>query len=141
MTLEQIDNFKSDFKVIAEYFHALANKEDYHPSDKKLDHPEEVIDMISVLSGDERFREEYNSIINNNQGGVTMCEIYDKIEQKGYNKGVVEGRVEGRAEGEAKGFLKALVGLVKDKILTMSEAASRANMTVEEFEKQYAIYA
>ena len=43
-----------------------------------------------------------------------------------------------RAESEAKGILKTLVSLVKDGILTLSEAAKRANMTVEDFEKQSA---
>ena len=43
-----------------------------------------------------------------------------------------------RAESEAKGILKTLVSLVKDGILTLSEAAKRENMTVEDFEKQSA---
>lgn len=45
-----------------------------------------------------------------------------------------EGRKEGRAEGMAEGFLNALISLVKDGILTLSDAAKRANMTVAEFE-------
>ena len=125
MTKEQIEKFHSDFKVIAEFFHALNNGEDYHPTDQKLNHPEEVIDMISVFSGDERFRDEYNSMTDENkEGGVTMCEIYDKIQQDGI------------AIGEARGILKTLVELVKDGILTLAEPAGRANMTVEEFESQ-----
>ena len=43
-----------------------------------------------------------------------------------------------RAEERAKGILETLVSLVKDGILTLSEAAKRANMTVEDFEKQSA---
>ena len=57
-----------------------------------------------------------------------MCEIYDQI--------LKEGEAKGRAEGEAKGFLKALIGLVKDGILTLADAAKRAGMTVEEFEAE-----
>ena len=45
--------------------------------------------------------------------------------------------IRGQEEYE-KGFLKALVDLVKDGLLTLSEAAKRANMTVEDFEKQSA---
>ena len=40
------------------------------------------------------------------------------------------------ANGETKGILSTLVGLVKDKILTIPQAAQRANMTVEEFEEK-----
>ncbi|MBR2175544.1 MAG: hypothetical protein IJ861_01180, partial [Clostridia bacterium] len=85
------------------------------------EYPEEVIDMISVFSGDERFRDEYNSMTDETkQGGVSMCEIYDKIQQ----------------EGEARGILKTLVSLVKKGIITLAQAAEQANMTVEEFEIQ-----
>ncbi|MBR2175485.1 MAG: hypothetical protein IJ861_00885, partial [Clostridia bacterium] len=94
-----------------------------------LEYPEEVIDMISVFSGDERFRDEYNSMTDETkQGGVSMCEIYDKIQQ--------EGITIGKAEGRKEGILMTLVELVKDGILTLAEAAKRANMTVEEFEIQ-----
>ena len=43
-----------------------------------------------------------------------------------------------RAEERTKGILETLVSLVKDGILTLSEAAKRANMTVEDLEKQSA---
>ena len=51
-------------------------------------------------------------------------------EQEGYEKG--------EADGEKKGFLKALVGLVKNGLLTITQAAEQANMTVEDFEIQSA---
>lgn len=134
MSAEQIELFKSDFKAIAEFFYALNNRTVYHPTEQILDYPEEVIDMISIFSGDERFRNEYNSM--NGKGGITMCEIYDQILKEGEAKGRAEGEAKGRAEGEAKGFLKALIGLVKDGILTLADAAKRAGMTVEEFEAE-----
>ena len=39
----------------------------------------------------------------------------------------------GRAEGRIEGVLKTLVQLVKDGILTLSEAAKRADMTTDDF--------
>lgn len=51
-----------------------------------------------------------------------------------YEKGLITGK----SEGEKIGFLKALVQLVKDGILTLAEAAKRANMTVEDFKIQTA---
>lgn len=47
---------------------------------------------------------------------------------------LAEQREEGRAEGKIEGILTTLLELVKDNILTLSDAAKRANMTVEEFE-------
>jgi hypothetical protein len=41
----------------------------------------------------------------------------------------MEGRKEGRKEGIKEGKLQTLFDLVKDGILTVSEAAKRANMT------------
>ena len=37
--------------------------------------------------------------------------------------------------GEKIGMIKTLIALVKDGILSLAEAAKRANMTVDEFEK------
>ena len=46
---------------------------------------------------------------------------------------VIEGI---RNDGIEEGFLKALIGRVKDGILTIADAAKRANMTVPEFEEK-----
>ncbi len=46
-----------------------------------------------------------------------------------------EGRAEGKAEGKAEGIMSTLNMLVQDKILTLAEAAKRANMSVEAFTK------
>ena len=116
-----------DFKVIAEFFHALGNGEEYHPSSQILEYPEEVIDMISVFSKDKRFRDEYNAISEETkQGGISMCEIYDKIQADGIAQGI--------AQGEELGMLRTLAGLVKDGLLSLAEAAKRAKMTPKDFE-------
>ena len=57
-----------------------------------------------------------------------MCEAIEGIR----NDGIEEGRAEGRAEGA----LTILVSLVKDGIITIADAAKRANMTVAEFESK-----
>ena len=51
-------------------------------------------------------------------------------EQEGYQKG--------EADGEKRGTLRTLLGLVKDGLLTITQAAERASMTVEDFEIQSA---
>ena len=53
-------------------------------------------------------------------------------EQK--EEGREQGLEEGRAEGRAEGGLMMLVNLVKDGLLTVSQAAEKVNMTVPEFE-------
>ena len=49
-------------------------------------------------------------------------------------EGWIEGREEGREEGRAEGGLAMLVRLVKDGLLTVTQAADKVNMTVPEFE-------
>ena len=53
---------------------------------------------------------------------VDMCEAIEGI------------RNDAREEGREEGVLKTLVDLVKDGILTLADAAKRANMSVSEFE-------
>ena len=131
MQPEQIKKFKSDFRAIAEFFYALNNGLEYHPSDQVLKYPEETLDMISVFSDDERFRDEYNAIKATQKGEITMCEIYDKILMEGEAKGEAKGRAKGRAEGR----LSVLTDLVRNGIITITQAAEQEKMPVEEFSK------
>ncbi len=53
--------------------------------------------------------------------------------EEGRVKGLEEGRVKGLEEGRAEGQIQTLYSLVKDEILTLSDAAKRAGMTEKEF--------
>ena len=80
-----------------------------------------------------------------------MCEVLDRVEARGVEKGRLEGiekgRLEGRIEGIEKGrregiqegklegAVTTLASLVKDGILSIEDAAKRANMSVEVFKK------
>ncbi len=58
-----------------------------------------------------------------------MCEISEKWYR--------EGQTDGEKRGEKKGIRETLFSLVKDGILSMTDAAKRANMNVSDFEKAY----
>ncbi len=68
-----------------------------------------------------------------------MCEVLDRVEARGVEKGRLEGIEKGRLEGIQKGRLEGavttLASLVKDGILSIEDAAKRANMSVEMFKK------
>lgn len=55
--------------------------------------------------------------------------------REGMEKGIEEGRAKGIEEGIAKGVLSSLVSLVKDGLISVSEAAKRADMSEEDFKK------
>lgn len=55
--------------------------------------------------------------------------------REGMEKGMEEGRARGIEEGRAEGVLSSLVSLVKDGLISVSEAAKRADMSEESFKK------
>ena len=61
-----------------------------------------------------------------NEGVSEMCKAIEELQET--------ARVEGRAEGRAEGMLETLVSLVKDGILSLTEAARRYNVSISEFE-------
>ncbi len=51
-------------------------------------------------------------------------------------EGREEGRKEGRAEGRAEGRIDLLLSLVKDGVLSVVDAATRAGISPDEFSKK-----
>ncbi len=112
---ETVQMFQSDFKVVADYFVQMQKNRDYKPSQQIIEHVDELLKIMSVLTGDSRFEE---AQIQPKGGAVTMCEVLDRVEQRG----LVKGRAEGRAEGmfEAVAFGGCAVSFAA-KALDMSE--------------------
>jgi len=69
----------------------------------------------------------------------TMKEIYEIFEEESKDVWIKEGRKEGRKEGKKEGIkegaINILLTLVKDGIISIEEAAKRANISVSKFEK------
>ena len=84
---------------------------------------------MSAMTGDNRFEETVNEL--KGKENVNMCEVLDRVEARGVEK----GRIEGRREGKLEGAVTTLASLVKDGILSIEDAAKRANMSVEVFKK------
>ncbi len=65
-----------------------------------------------------------------------MCEAIKGIFERGRAEGRAEGKAEGKAEERAAGeerLVNVLAEFVKDGIVTVSEAAKRAQMTESDF--------
>ena len=99
LSKKQTELFKSDFRVVADYFVQMRENNDYNPGREKLEHLEEVLQLLTILTGDRRFEEavyENNHLVS---GGVNnMCDVLDRI--------VAKGKAEGKAEGEIIGAIK-----------------------------------
>jgi len=100
---------------------------------------DELLMLMSAMTNDYRFEETINEV--KGKEYVTMCEVLDRVEargiEKGMEKGIAKGREEGIKEGIKKGIkegtVQVLISLVKDGILSISDAARRAGMSEESF--------
>ena len=98
MSREQVNRFKSDFRVVADYFVQKRESGDYVPSPERLEHVQATLQLLSVMTRDHRFEEVYNESAD--KGEVrNMCEVLDRVELKGRTRGRMEGRAEGKLEG------------------------------------------
>ena len=60
-----------------------------------------------------------------------MCNLSDLVEERGIRKGMELGLEQGLEQGRQE----AILGLVRDGLLELSEAAKRLGMSEEEFVK------
>ena len=88
-----ISMFKSDFKIIAEYFRAKRLNQKYKGSQEKLKHANETLKMFSALTGDNSFEKVYNEG-NSKKGGITMCDVVERIRDEGITEGILEGKAD-----------------------------------------------
>lgn len=117
---EQVAMFRSDFKFVADYFVQLRTTKDYVPSKETIEHVDAVLKIMSVLTKDRRFEE----VQQDGMEVKNMCEVLDRAENRGIQQGIQQGIIE------------ILAALLKDGILTLEEAASRAGMTKEDFQNK-----
>jgi hypothetical protein len=98
LSREQVSLFKSDFKIVADYFVQKRERGDYTPAPDKLEHIEATLRLLSVMTRDTRFEEVLND--SDNPGEVrNMCDVLDRVEMRGRAEGRAEGKAEGIAEG------------------------------------------
>lgn len=124
---EKIDMFKSDFRILADYLYQMRVNKDYVAGDTVIEHVDELLMLMSAMTKDYRFEETINGVKGKER--VTMCEVLDRVEARGMEKGIARGREEGIKEGT----INVLISLVKDGILSISDAAKRADMSEERF--------
>ena len=122
---EKINLFKSDFRILADYLYQMRVNKDYIADETTIEHVEELLTLMSAMTGDNRFEETINDLKGKEK--INMCEVLDRVEARGIEKGI--------EQGVKRGTINTLISLVNDGILSSYEAALRANMSVEDFEK------
>ena len=118
--------FKSDFKIIAEYFRAKRLNQKYKGSKEKLKHANETLKMFSALTGDNSFEKVYNEG-NSKKGGITMCDVVERIRD--------DGRTEGRIEGRTEEQERIIMNLIESNAGTIEQIAAWVKLPVKEVQK------
>ena len=112
LTEEQISHFRSDFKVVANFFVQKRKNRDYIPDDPtEIRHVDEVLKLLQVMTGDRR----YEKIFRKKKEGVhSMCDVAERLEQMGIAKGIKIGRNEGKTEGKIEGKILVYRNLCRE---------------------------
>ena len=111
---KQVELFKSDFKIVADYFVQMRTNKDYKPSPQKIRHVHEVVQFMAIFTKDNSFEEFQNLYVKGEE--ITMTELLDKVE----------------ARGEARGEFNTLYKQIKKGILTVEQAANSIDKSVQE---------
>ena len=90
---EKITLFKSDFRILVDYLYQIRTNNSYCPKDYIIKHIDELLTLMSVMTGDKRFEDSINEA--NEKEARYMCEVLDIIENRGIEKGLEQGRQEG----------------------------------------------
>lgn len=101
---DKLDNFHSDFRIIAEYFVNKRRNMEYTPSAQEIQHVDEFLKLLQALTGDDRYFDVLNLLQKEaKKEGVNMCEILDKVENRGIAIGEKRGEIRGEKRGEIRG--------------------------------------
>lgn len=94
LTEEQVEQFQSDFRIVADYFVQMRKNRQYVPGMETMEHVDAVLSLLSALTQDDRFEEAAGHVKKGER--KNMCEVLDFVEERGYNRGVVEGMEKGK---------------------------------------------
>ena len=143
MDQKEVNLFQSDFRVVADYFVQKRDNGDYEPKPQDLKHVQETLQLLSVMTNDHRFEDVYNEASDAQKGEMrNMCEILDKIENRGIEKGKAEGRAEGLAEGNTEGksqMADLMKILLTENRIEDAKRAAEDPAYCDELMKQYGI--
>ncbi|MCD8074682.1 MAG: Rpn family recombination-promoting nuclease/putative transposase [Lachnospiraceae bacterium] len=137
---ETVAKFKSDFRIVADYFVQMRKNREYIPSAQEIKHVDDVLNLLAAVSGDQRFQITQNEP---EERRITKMEDWltkalDKATEKGMKDGLEKGMKDGLEKGMKAGlekFVKCVDSLMKNEGYTKEHACSVLDSTVDEYEK------
>ncbi len=119
---EQVNMFKSDFKIVADYFVQKRKNQNYVGSQDTFNHVNEILQMMRAVTGDPAFGQLSKFVTKRKGKPITMCKVLSEIE----NRGILKGKAEGQ--------LSLVSRLIKKGLLTLKQAAEELGMTPKKLE-------
>ena len=117
---EQVRQFQSDFRYVADYFvqRRLYGAKNYKPKPETIRHVDAVLKLMSVLTGDRLFEKSIPVLSEKEKkGGVTMCDVLEYVESEGAKKVQRESVVRMLRDGElSKTKIARYLGLTVDEV-------------------------
>lgn len=133
------NKFTTGFRELVGFMKRIQNRDElmkYSKENEKrissLD--EETYTAISIMTGHKKLLKNMNKYLEG--GGYNMCKGMKEWEAFAKEEGKKEGLKEGIIEGKAEGEFRMLYELVGDGVITLEYAASKKNMTVNNFRKE-----
>ncbi len=123
-----IEQFQSDFKVIAKFFKLSRLKKEGQILDdiiQPIEHVEAVMDLLAVFTGEEEYRRLYYEVfkaLEEKGEKITMCKVADAYMNKG------------REEGRKCTMLESIKNLMENLSMTAEQAMEALKIPVEERE-------
>ncbi len=88
---------------------------------------DEILKFLSVMTGDNRYEE----ILSDKEGVSNMCDVAQRLEDRGIEKGMKEGLQKGMKEGLSLGGNQMIYSLVEDKSISIEKGAQKLGISVE----------
>lgn len=120
---ETVNLFQSDFRIVADLLVQKRSNKEYVPDPKIISHVDEVLKLLHVITGDERYEVEFSD--EEKKGDIRMCNVMEKVENKGIEKGM--------EKGAAKNLIECVSSLMKNTSNSLAEALTMLGKTEEEY--------
>ena len=139
MDQKEVDLFQRCFYVSEVFLVQKRKNGNYKPKPQDLKHVQETLQLLSVMTNDHRFEDVYNEASDAQKGEMrNMCEILDKIENRGIEKGIEKGKAEGNAEGKSQ-MADLMKRLLAENRIEDAKRAAEDPAYCDELMKQYGI--
>ena len=103
---KDVEAFKGDFHDVVEFLRCQRKHILYQGTDRQIRHVHEVLELLRVISADERIRDVEIDILEScgEKGGTTMYNMITAMIDKGQERGIAIGQERGIAIGQERGI-------------------------------------